>query len=121
MDFEGTITNEVLRVYTIDVGRRTSHKPVDCKTSRFARYVRMSQKSLNHILMQCSFARTVWCKVSQELRWTVACPGMDSILVEWWQHAHEAASTGRQKELNALINLEGEEQQNLRQGAGKRS
>lgn len=62
-------------------------------------------ETMNHLLMQCPFSRTVWSLLTVPLNIAIPCPRQNSVLVPWWEEAVANSSRANRREANAIINL----------------
>lgn len=63
------------------------------------------QETMNHLLMQCPFSRTIWSLVTVPLKIAIACPQRDSVLVPWWEAVVANCPGEQRKEISAIITL----------------
>jgi hypothetical protein len=49
----------------------------------------IEDETLNHILLQCRYARTIWFRFLQHRQWEHLASHADSALVDWWPDAEQ--------------------------------
>ena len=88
------------RLWTADrLARRGLEHPVVCALCY------QEQETVEHLTVQCSFAREVWYSMLLPLRLHRFMPMADSALASWWCSVSAAVPKQLRKDVNSLIIL----------------
>lgn len=56
-----------------------------------------AEETIQHILISCSFSRTVWYQILSKVGLQQFTPGQDDLLLQEWWRTSEAASPGHKR------------------------
>ncbi|KAM0921177.1 hypothetical protein ACQ4PT_007069 [Festuca glaucescens] len=65
----------------------------------------IEDETLNHILLQCRYARAIWFRFLQRRQWEHLAPLADSAIVDWWPDAEQRLQAKDRKSFNSMVLL----------------
>jgi hypothetical protein len=65
----------------------------------------IEDETLNHILLQCRYARAIWFRFLQRRLWEHLTPLADSVIIDWWPDAEQRLQPKERKSFNSLVLL----------------
>jgi hypothetical protein len=89
------------RLWTSDM--RFRHGLQDASVACFT--CLQEEDNVDHILMQCPYARDVWFKCLQSTRLQIQEPHQDSVLEEWWLESRQRVSKLDRRKYDSMIAL----------------
>ncbi|KAM0917213.1 hypothetical protein ACQ4PT_009646 [Festuca glaucescens] len=77
----------------------------DCTCRRYGLLCGIEDETLNHLLLQCCYARAIWFRILQRRQWDQRAPHADSILADWWPAAEQQLRARDRRRFNSLVLL----------------
>ncbi|WVZ83247.1 hypothetical protein U9M48_030415 [Paspalum notatum var. saurae] len=63
------------------------------------------QENINHLLLQCVFAREVWFRALRVLSWEAVVPSTSALLMEWWSVSRRRVHQDHRPTFDAVVLL----------------